>query len=152
MLLVLSLAVLLGQAPAKPPKGAPLASETAKLFFLAGDIATAQEWAQRGLKREPKVCGPLNKNLAEYAFLVSQIDQPTPEQVRSFFELDRKISPTVRGKLTEKVYERFVTKPLQLARTQADGGAAQALQLLEQVLFVDPKNAEALELKNQLGR
>lgn len=156
MLLALSLAGLLLQAapPAKPaakPSGAPTAAETAKLFFLAGDVATAQDWVQRGLKREPKTCGPLNKQLAEYAFLLSQLDQPTPEQVRSFFELDRKISPTVRGKLTQKAYERFVEKPLSLAKSQADGGGAMATQLVEQVLFLDPKNAEALALKAKLA-
>lgn len=157
-MLALALTVLLSQsAPTAPapkarpttrPTGGPTAYDSAKLFFLAGDLPSAQDWAQRGLKKEPKTCGPLNKQLAEYAFLMSQMDRPTPEQVRDLFALDRQISRQVRGKLTEKVYERFVTKPLQLAHAQADGGGTViALKLADEVLFVDPGNAEALQLK-----
>lgn len=153
-MLALALAVLLSQSPApsKPPRGGPSAYDSAKLFFLAGDIPTAQEWARRGLKREPKTCGPLHKQLAEYAFLLSALDQPTPDQVRSFLALDRQISPTVRGKLTERVYERFVARPLQLARAQADGGGGEAaLKLVDEVLFVDPSNPDAGALKAKLA-
>lgn len=160
-MLALALTVVLSQsAPAFPgpgapkgrpvtrPMGAPSAYDSAKLFFLAGDIPAAQDWAQRGLKKEPKTCGPLNRLLAEYGFLLSQMDQPTPTQVRDFLALDRQISRDVRGKLTEKVYERFVTKPLQLARLQADGGGTVfALKVADEVLFLDPANAEALQLK-----
>jgi hypothetical protein len=156
MLLALLLLVVsvppAGPAAPKPPKPAagPTAYDTAKLFFLAGDLANAQEWVRRGLKREPKTCGPLNKLLAEYNFLASHIEEFTPEQARDFIELDRKISPTVRGKVTEKAWARFVTKPLELAHDQAPGDVPRALQLVKQVLFVDPKNPEALALEAEL--
>lgn len=158
-MLALALTVLLSQSafpgpgapkarPATRPTGAPTAYDSAKLFFLAGDISTAQDWAQRGLKKEPKTCGPLNKQLAEYAFLLSQMDQPTPTQVRDFLALDRAISRSVRGKLTQKIVERFVTKPLQLAQAQGEGGGTvYALKLIDEVLFVDPTNADAQALK-----
>lgn len=151
--LVLSLTVLQAppKAPKPPPGQGPTAYDSAKLFFLAGDLATAQEWARRGLKREPKTCGPLNKQLAEYNFLASHIDEFTPEQARDFLAIDRAISPTVRGKITEKAFHHFVTKPLELARAQATGDVPRALQLLDQVLFVDPKNAEALAFKAELS-
>lgn len=162
-MLALALALLVMQAapPAGPPPKqgrpkidpGPTAYDTAKLFFLAGDLATAQEWVLRGLKREPKTCGPLNKLLAEYNFLANHVDEFTPDQARDFLELDRKISPTVRGKVTEKAWARFVARPLELAQNQATGGGGpRALQLLEQVLFVDPNNAEALALKAKLIR
>lgn len=160
-MLALALTVLVLQAapPAAPPPkqgkpakvdSGPTAYDTAKLFFLAGDLATAQEWVLRGLKREPKTCGPLNKLLAEYNFLANHVDEFTPEQARDFLELDRKISPTVRGKVTERAWTRFVTKPLALAQEQAKGDVPQALQLVKQVLFVDPKNAEAVALMAKL--
>ena len=158
MLLALALSFLVSQAPPVPPvkqgtqrlAPGPTAYDTAKLFFLAGDLATAQEWVRRGLKREPKTCGPLNKLLAEYNFLVNHIDEFTPDQAKAFLEFDRKISPTVRGQMTEKAFQRYVTKPLELAGEQARGDVPRALQLLDQVLFVDPKNAEALALKTKL--
>lgn len=156
MLLALALSALLTQAPppAAPPKGklgpGPTAYDTAKLFFLAGDLSTAQEWARRGLKREPKTCGPLNAQIAEYNFLATHIDEFTPDQAKAFLAIDRKISPTVRGQVTEKAFQRFVTKPLALAREQATGDVPRALQLVDQVLFVDPKNPDALALKAKL--
>ncbi len=154
MLLALTLSLIVVQAPPKgvkpPPGPGPSAYDSAKLFFLAGDLAAAQEWARRGIKREPKTCGPLNKQLAEYNFLANHIDEFTPEQARDFLELDRKISPTVRGKITQKAFAHFVTKPLELAHSQAKGDVPRALQLIDQVLFVDPKNAEALALKAEL--
>lgn len=151
MLLALLLLVVTQPPPpaAKPAKVSPgpTAYDTAKLFFLAGDLANAQEWVRRGLKREPKTCGPLNQQLAEYNFLVNHIEEFTPDQARDFLELDRKISPTVRGKVTEKAFARFVTKPLELAKDQAPGDVPRALQLVKQVLYVDPKNPEALALE-----
>lgn len=154
MLLALALSMIVVQAPpgkpVKPPGPGPTAYDTAKLFFLAGDLSTSQEWARRGLKREPKTCGPLNKQLAEYNFLANHIDDFTPDQARDFLELDRKISPTVRGRITEKAFHHFVIKPLELAQAQAKGDVPRALELVGQVLFVDPKNAEALALKGQL--
>lgn len=140
----------------EPPKKTKLAShptayDSAKLYFLAGDLAKAQEWARRGLKLEPKTCGPLNANLAEYNFLASRLDELTPGEVKSFLELDERISPTVRGKMTQKAYERYVNKPLELAQAQGEGDPAAALQLIKQVLAVDPKNAEAVALGAKLG-
>ena len=161
MLLAIALSMLVTQLPppsAPPPKQGkqkmapgPTAYDTAKLFFLAGDLATAQEWVRRGLKREPKTCGPLNALLAEYNFLANHVDEFTLEQAKTFLELDRKISPTVRGQITEKAYRRFVTKPLELATEQARGDVPRAVQLLEQVLLVDPANPDALALKAQLS-
>ena len=156
MLLSLALTVCLAQAPAKPkpppPGSGPTAAETAKLYFLAGDIARAQDWVMRGLKREPKTCGPLNKLIAEYAFLLSHADEFTPEEAKRFFELDRTISPTVRGKLTEKAYAHYVLKPIELARSRMNGDAPGALDLLSHALFVDPKNAEALALVAEIKK
>lgn len=153
-MLALALAVLVLQAP-PPPKGkpgpGPTAYDTAKLFYLAGDLAQAQEWVRRGLKREPKTCGPLNALLAEYNSMANHIDEFTPDEAKKFLELDRKISPTVRGKVTEKAYTRYVAKPLELAKEQAKGDVPRALQLIEQVLFVDAKNEDALALKKQLS-
>ncbi len=155
MLLALALSITVLQAPpkpAKPPPGrGPSAYDSAKLFFLAGDLAAAQEWARRGLKREPKTCGPLNKQLAEYNFLANHLDEFTPEQARDFLALDRAISPTVHGKITEKAWTHYVVKPLELAKSQAQGDVPRALQLLDQVLFVDPKNADALALRAELS-
>ncbi len=159
MLLALTLWLLVTQAPPVAPKPkqqnpklapGPTAYDTAKLFFLAGDLSNAQAWARRGLQREPKTCGPLNAQLAEYNFLANHIDEFTPEQAKSFLQLDRTISPTVRGKMTEKAFIRFVGKPLELAREQAKGDVPRALQLVEQVLFVDSKNSDAVALKTQL--
>jgi hypothetical protein len=126
------------------------AAETAKLYFLAGDIQRAQEWVQRGLKREPKTCGPINKALAEYAFLANHLDEFTPEQAKEFLEIDRRISPTVRGKLTEKVFERYVRRPLELAKSRANGDVPGALQIVSGILVIDPKNEDALALKKTL--
>jgi len=104
-----------GQAP--EARHRPHRLRHRQLFFLAGDSRhPAQEWVRRGLKREPKTCVPLNKLLAEYNFMASHIEEFTSDQARDFLELDRKISPTVRGKVTEKAWARFVTKPLELRR------------------------------------
>lgn len=156
MLLALALSLSLAapppskEAPRPPPGAGPTAYDSAKLFFLAGDLAQAQEWARRGLKREPKTCGPLNAQLAEYNSMANHIDEFTPQEAKTFLEIDRKISPTVRGKMTEKAFTRYVVKPLELARSNAAGDVPRALQLIDQVLFVDPKNPDALALKTQL--
>ncbi|MBL8909793.1 MAG: hypothetical protein JNM17_03720 [Archangium sp.] len=161
MLTALTLAMVLSGAPdagvagarkKQPPPGpGPTAAETAKLYFLAGDIAKAQEWVQRGLKREPKACGPLNALIAEYAFLANHIDDFTPEQAKTFLETDKKISPTVRGKLTEKAYTKWVSHPLEIAKSWSSGGnASGALQILERILIIEPTNAEALALQKSL--
>jgi hypothetical protein len=148
--LSLSLAAPPKEAPKPPPGAGPTAYDSAKLFFLAGDLAQAQEWARRGLKREPKTCGPLNAQLAEYNSMANHIDEFTPQEAKTFLEIDRKISPTVRGKMTEKAFTRYVVKPLELAKSNATGDVPRALQLIDQVLFVDPKNPDALALKKEL--
>lgn len=154
MLLSLALTVMVSQAPAKPkppvPGSGPSAAETAKLFFLAGDLSRAQDWAIRGLKREPKTCGPLNRQIAEYAFLANHSEEFTPDQAKSFFDLDRQISPTVRGKITEKAYVKYVARPLELARSRMHGDTPGALELVNHALFVDPKNPDALALLAEL--
>lgn len=149
MLTILVVALLSG-TPAKKPVDAPHPSETAKLFFLTGDIAKAQEIARLCLRKEPKKCGPLNRWIAEYAFLVRDIDALTPEQARELIELDAKIAPDARGKLTQKVVERFVTIPLERAKTLAPVDRKGAAQVVERVLFVEPKNVAALELQKTL--
>lgn len=152
-MLALALALLVSQAPPVPklpPGPGPTAAETAKLYFLAGDLQKAQEWVQRGLKREPKTCGALRKHLAEYAFHANHLDELSLDDAKLMFELDRKISPTVRGKLTEKAWDRYVTKPLGLAHARASGDVKGAMGLVDTVLAVDPKNVEALALKKDL--
>lgn len=144
--------VLATQVPPVPrgdvKKPGPPASETAKLYFLAGDIAKAQEWARSGMKKEPKVCKPMLQALAEYAFLANHVDELTPEQARQFIELDRKISPQAQAKLTLKVIDRYVEKPLSIAEARASGGDAKsAVAIAETVLSIDPANARALALK-----
>jgi hypothetical protein len=53
--------------------------------------------------------------------------------------------------MTEKAFTRYVVKPLELAKSNAPGDATRAMQLVDQVLFVDPKNSEALALKKELS-
>ena len=142
-MLALVLAAVVAQV-GPPGKGAPPAWETAKLFFLAGDLPRAQEWARRCVKSHPKICRPLNKNIAEYAFLAPRLDELTADQARQFFSIDRAISPGVPGKLTEKALERYVRRPLVIAAARLDQGDANgAQQLADQVRAV---NATAAEL------
>jgi len=85
---------------------APTAIETARLYFIAGNIPSAREWGQRGLKKEAKLCKPLLKNLAEYSFLLSKYEALTLEEAKLMIVLDRRISPKAVGKLTTPVIER----------------------------------------------
>lgn len=150
MALALLVSCWLAQAPVARPIPVPSAAETARLYFLAGDLAKAQEWAQRGLKRERKKCAALNQALAEYSFLAHHLDELSLDQARQFLAWDKKISPQARGKLTEQVLERYVRKPLSLAQMRAAGDTQGALALVSQVLAVDPQNAEAKELQARL--
>ncbi len=147
MWLTLALCTLIGAAP--KPTG-PGAADTARLYFLAGDLAQAQAWVRQGLKREPKTCGPLNTALAEYAFLANHIDEFNVAQAKSFIELDRKISPKRRGKLTDQAFLRYVTKPLEQARAWAQENPEGALELVKKALAVDAKNEEARILAAEL--
>ncbi len=142
--------------PGKSAKGkvarkGPTAYDTALLYFLAGDLPKAQDWAKRGLEREKARCLPLHQHLAEYAYLFGA-DELTRDQARELVALDRKISPTVPSKLTEKVLGAHVTQPLQLAQARATAGDARgAKALAERALFVDPQSAEAKALLASLA-
>ena len=150
MMVALVLALVLSAPPAKAP--APPAGETAKLFFLAGDVAKAVDWAQRGLKSDAAKCKPMLKALAEYGALANHTDDFTPEQAKAFLEWDRRISPGTPGKLTVPVIHHFVTAPLEKARADLKAGEpAAARALVLGVLKVDPKNADALALEQQLS-
>lgn len=146
------LGLLMTQAP--PPAGgalAPTAIETARLYFLAGDLVTARDWLQRGLKKEAKVCKPALKNLAEYAFLMGKSEELTLDEARQVVELDKRLSPKEPGKLTKKVSERFVLGPMKRAEAwAAQGAAGEAVRFVDDALKVDPSNAEAKALKARL--
>lgn len=132
-------------------KAAPTALETARLYFIAGNLSGAEEWGQRGMKKEAKACRPLLKALAEYAFLMSRVDRLTLDEARQVLELDRAISPKAVGKLTVPIVERFVQGPLARAQLWASQGAAgEAVRFVEDALRVDPKNVEALALRVRL--
>jgi hypothetical protein len=141
MLLALALSLSLSQAPERGPS----AYDTAKLFFLAGDVAKAQEIARRGLKDDGKRCKAMLKLLAEYAFLANHVDEFTPEQAKQFLDLDRKIAPGAVGKLTQKAVERYVDKPLSIAKLRAEAGdATGAKAICADILKIDPKHAATL--------
>lgn len=144
-MLTLVLSLALSQAPAGKPAAGPLPSETAKLFFLTGDIAKAEEIARSGLKKDKKRCAALIKLLAEYGYLANHMDEFTPEQAKEFVELDAKIAPTGVGKLTQKTIERFIDKPLEVAKLRAQAGdPVGAAAIARDTLKVDPKHAETL--------
>ncbi|MCA3013114.1 MAG: hypothetical protein INH41_12035 [Myxococcaceae bacterium] len=151
----LVLAVLLCQAPALPgapgSKRPPKASETAKLYFLAGDLASAREWCERGLKQERAVCKPFLERLASYAYLVGRFAPLTPDEAREVLALDRALSPSSPGQLTKPVQERYVLAPLRRARLWAERGAAgEAVPFVDEALRVDPSNVEAKALRARL--
>ncbi|MBL8935243.1 MAG: hypothetical protein JNM69_11870 [Archangium sp.] len=155
-MLSLALALLVTQAPPLPPGGkqliAPTAIETARLYFLAGDLSTSREWCERGLKREAKVCKPLLKDLAEYKFLMSKFEELTLDEAKQVIALDRRISPKEPGKLTRPIVERYVNGPMTRAKLWAEqGAAAEAVRFVEDALKVDPTNADARALLKQLG-
>ena len=130
---------------------APTAIETARLYFIAGNLPSAREWGRRGLKREAKACKPLLKDLAEYAFLLSKYEALTLEEAKQMVMLDRRISPKAVGKLTAPVVERYVTGPMARARSWAEQGAAgEAVKFVDEVLLVDPANADAKALRRRL--
>lgn len=149
------LVIVVSQAPPPPaPPGAlsaPTAIETARLYFLAGDLSTAREWGQRGLKREAKACKPMLKDLAEYAFLMGKSEELTLDEARQVLVLDKRISPKEPGKLTKKVIERFVVGPMKRAEAWAmQGAAGEAVRFVDDALKVDPSNVEAKALRARL--
>ncbi len=130
---------------------APTAIETARLYFVAGDLPSARQWGQRGLKKEAKLCKPLLKDLAEYSFLLSKYEALTLEEAKLMITLDRRISPKSVGKLTAPVIERYVTGPMVRARAWAEQGAAgEAVKFVDDALIVDPTNADARALRTRL--
>ncbi len=145
--LALALSLVAAQAPAgKPGTSAPPPSETARLYFLAGDLAKAQEWA-RSCRAKAPACAALLPLLADYAFQAGHVDEFDPARARAFLQLDRKISRDVPGKLTRPVIDRFITHPLELAKAQRKAGSRDAAaRIARQVLDVDPTNDEALAL------
>jgi tetratricopeptide (TPR) repeat protein len=122
----------------------PKASELVKLYFLAGDLPTAIDWAKKGMKKEPKICSAQIKQLAEYHYLAGKIDELVPEEAVKMIALNKQIAPGGVSKLTEKVLEKFATRPLKLAQLRlAAGDKKFAKETAEQVLQVDPQNADA---------
>ncbi|MBL8918278.1 MAG: hypothetical protein JNJ54_05420 [Myxococcaceae bacterium] len=149
------LGLLVTQAPPPTAGGpgalAPTAIETARLYFIAGDLVTAREWLQRGQKKEAKVCRPALKSLAEYAFLLGKSEELTLDEARQVVELDKRISPKEPGKLTRKVIDRFVVGPLKRAEAWAmQGAAGEAVRFVDDALKVDPANPEAKALRARL--
>lgn len=150
MLTLALISLLAGKPDAGVPLGkGPGAAETARLYFLAGDISKAQEFTRGCIKSQPKLCKPLNAWLAEYAYLIGQ-DPLTPEQVRALLDFDHKIAPLAQSKLTKKVVDQYVTRPFELAKARANGDEAGALKLLDVLLSIDPKHEGALALQRDL--
>lgn len=149
MLLVLLTVAMTQVGP--PGKGAPAPWETAKLYFLAGDLARAQDWAHRCVRSKPKICKPLNAAIAEYAFLEPHADAFTPAQARQYLELDRAIAPDAIGKLTVPARERYVLRPLGIAGARLDrGDRLGAQQIADLVREIDPHAPELAELDARL--
>lgn len=130
---------------------APTAIETARLYFIAGNLPAAREWGQRGLKKEAKACKPMLRDLAEYSFLLSKYEALTLDEAKQMLILDRRISPKAVGKLTSPVIERYVTGPMARARLWAEqGAAAEAVKFVDDALVVDPSNVDAKALRRRL--
>lgn len=129
---------------AQPGVSAPPPAETAKLYFLAGDLAKAQEWARAGAKQGDVVCAKQVKLLAEYAYLANQLDHFSKAQAKAFIALDATLSPTVAGKLTQPIIDHFVLQPLRVARAHhSQGRVLDAWYIVAQVLEVAPSNVDA---------
>ncbi len=148
-----ALAVLLAAsafgAPPSKPAGPPPA-ELAQLYFLAGDLPSAQQTCSRVAQVDAR-CRALIKPLAEYAFLAGTRDSFTPAQAREYLALDARLSPKARSKLTEPTWQRFVQEPLARAKAWAQQGhAAEAVPVVEGVLLVVPAHAEAQALLQTL--
>jgi len=128
----------------------PKASEGVRVAFVNGDLTQAQKMAMMCSKSEPKICKQYVKWLAEYSFLYTHYDSLKPDDVRAFIDFDLKMSPKQRGRLTDHVIERYVNKPFETAKSLANGNQKRALEIVDIVLSIDPKHAEALALKKQL--
>ena len=145
---------MLPPPPTSPGTGAPngkkltpKASELVKLYFLAGDLATAIDWAQKGMKKEPKLCSAQIKQLAQYQYLAGKIDELTPSEAAELVVLSKKIAPGGISKLTAKALEKFAVRPLKLAQLRFDAGDKKfAQETAQQVLQIDPDNVDAKKL------
>ncbi len=129
---------------------APKASDGVRAAFINGDLPQAQRAAGMCFKKEPKVCKELSRYLAEYTYLYSHVDSFKPEDAHTFIELDKKLSPKQRGRLTDHVIDRYVDKPFATAESLSHGNEKLALEVVEKVLIVDPKHVDALALKKEL--
>jgi hypothetical protein len=137
--------------PGGKPGPGPSAYETAKLFYLTGDLLKAEETARHGLQDDPKRCKALLKLLAEYAYLANHVDEFTPEQAKQFIELDKKITPDGIGKLTQKALDRYVEKPLNIARLRAQAGdAVGARAICADILKIYPKHPDTVAFLKSL--
>lgn len=146
--LIATVVLTQGPMPAHPP--APTAYESAQLYFASGDLSSAREWCERGLKKEAKRCGPFLKRLAEYRFLMGKFDELSLEEAASAIALDKALAKAP-GKLTIPIIERFVLGPMQRAKSWAEqGAAAEAVRFVDDVLKVDPSNVDARALKKTL--
>ncbi|MBL8955114.1 MAG: hypothetical protein JNK82_30335 [Myxococcaceae bacterium] len=157
-LLVIMVSAAPAPAAGAPDAGAeakpPTAREMAQLFFLAGDLKRAIDAAIRCIQTDGrKKCEPFYRALVEYEALIHKNDQLTLPEAKSYLEWDRTISPDKPGKLTEPVIERYVKGPLEAARAAWQRGEREAaLAAVERVQKVDPKNADAKQLKAELTR
>ncbi len=138
--------------PAQAPKGPPPHLETARLYFVAGDLRRAGEFIDRCLQSpEKKKCLPIKRALAEYSYLASQRDSLTAAQARQVLEFDRQISPQKVGKLTQVVSEQWVGRPTRIAQSRFEAGQLTAARAsLDEALAVDPLNVEALAVKARI--
>lgn len=150
-MLTVFLSVALAQDPMAARALAPTAIETARLYYLAGDLRSSREWCERGLKKERKRCQPFLRSLAEYEFLMGKYDELSLAEAATVVQLDRGLSPGEPGKLTKPVLERYVRGPMMRARDwAAQGASGEAVRFVDDVLKVDPKNDEAKQLRAEL--
>jgi hypothetical protein len=134
---------------AKPPlKGV----EAVRAAFVHVGVASATEAARSCLPTQPKVCGPLLKSLEQYSMLAKGFSEMTSPQAQQLLQLDREISPQAPGEFTQRVIERFVSAPLELARFHVqNGNVAGARVIAQQVLEADPANPEARQLSGAVS-
>ncbi len=135
---------------AAPDAGLPMPSarELAQSFFVAGDLKRAVDAGRQCLVIEGHDrCEPFYRALVEYKGRVPDNEHLTPAEAREYLEWDHVVSPNARGKLTEGVYRRFVTDPLEATqRLHVQGESAKALEMAQHVLEVEPHNDVALKL------
>jgi hypothetical protein len=110
-------------------------------------LGTALETARACAFTQPGECKPLLKNLEAYSTLAKSVGELSPPQVQQLLQLDREISPDAPGEITQRVVERYVSAPLELARYHLQAGNADGARIIAlQVLEADPSNREAQRL------